>query len=104
MPRKRSADKNVSHLRIKRPIEGDRNYGVMKELWDFLNEVGELPFDPPFVSRPPAGSEAQVARAVYLMVVGLEQMKEMYPKNQTQKTDGRAGAVAAAPAEEKAVF
>lgn len=104
MPRKRSADKNVSHLRIKRPIETDRNYDVMKELWDFLNEVGELPFDPPFVSRPPAGSEAQVARAVYLMVMGLENLKEIYPKRQQDDPAPRAGAVAAAPAQEKAIF
>ncbi len=65
---------------FRKPEEAERDYQQLIKIWNFLQELGELSFDPPFVARPPAGKKAQVHRALYLMAAGLEAIEAKYPK------------------------
>lgn len=74
-------DQNVVHVRITAPKEGSWNYAELKEIFDFLTEKGDLPFDPPVNARPKAGEKAVRDRAIYLMFEGMLQLKKQYPKS-----------------------
>jgi hypothetical protein len=65
---------------MRKPDEAERDYDQLSKIWNFLQDAGELSFDPPFVARPPSGKKAHVARALYLMAAGLEALEAKYPK------------------------
>jgi len=72
----------VIHIRFEKPSITDPNYDIIIELFNFLSEYGELPFDPPFVARPPTGKKAVKSRVIYLMAAGMERMKQEFPKRE----------------------